>query len=283
MNEDEPDSTKNIVILYHADCPDGFGSAFAFWKKYGDEAEYIPVFHGKPYPNNLDGKEVYIADFSYSRDTILEIKSKVKSLKILDHHATAQDRLCGLDFCHFDMNHSGSVLSWEYCFNEEAPLLLKYIEDRDLWRFLLPHSEEILSVVDSYPYDFKVWDKLAKEIQGKKFKQIIREGKTIIRYKESLINKILQYKYETIIDGHLVPIVNTPVFQSEIGHILDKEAGIASAFFYDGEKYVFSLRSPEDGKDVSVIATNHGGGGHKHSAGFGTKDLEIVHGLKKQN
>ena len=29
---------KNIVVIYHADCRDGFGAAYAAWKKFGDRA-----------------------------------------------------------------------------------------------------------------------------------------------------------------------------------------------------------------------------------------------------
>ena len=35
-------SFKNIVIIYHTDCRDGFGAAWAAWKKFGDSATYIP-------------------------------------------------------------------------------------------------------------------------------------------------------------------------------------------------------------------------------------------------
>src|SRR3989338_9515798 len=44
------------AILYHANCPDGFGGAYAAWKKFGDSAEYIPVKHGKPIPENLTAR-----------------------------------------------------------------------------------------------------------------------------------------------------------------------------------------------------------------------------------
>ena len=51
---------KNNIVLYHAGCPDGFGAAWACWKKFGDNAEYMPVSHGSP-PPNVEGKNVYIA------------------------------------------------------------------------------------------------------------------------------------------------------------------------------------------------------------------------------
>src|SRR3989344_3757446 len=41
---------KKIAVLYHGGCPDGFGGAYAAWKKFGNMAEYIPLKHGKPAP-----------------------------------------------------------------------------------------------------------------------------------------------------------------------------------------------------------------------------------------
>jgi hypothetical protein len=32
----------DTVVIYHADCRDGFGAAYAAWKKFGDNASYIP-------------------------------------------------------------------------------------------------------------------------------------------------------------------------------------------------------------------------------------------------
>lgn len=35
------------LVLYHANCADGFGAAFAAWLKLGDEAEYVACSYGK--------------------------------------------------------------------------------------------------------------------------------------------------------------------------------------------------------------------------------------------
>ena len=56
-----------------------------------------------------------------------------------------------------------------------------------------------------------------------------------------------------------------------MGHLLGKGEPFAATFFYDGEGYVFSLRSDDNGLDVSEIAKQYGGGGHKHAAGFKLK------------
>src|SRR3990167_9491025 len=45
---------KNIVVIYHGKCPDGFSAAWIAWKKFGDDAEYIPGRHGEIPPEDLD-------------------------------------------------------------------------------------------------------------------------------------------------------------------------------------------------------------------------------------
>jgi nanoRNase/pAp phosphatase (c-di-AMP/oligoRNAs hydrolase) len=42
---------------------------------------------------------------------------------------------------------------------------------------------------------------------------------------------------------------------------------------------VFSLRSTPEGMDVSEIAKQYGGGGHKHSAGFRIPLADIYEGV----
>src|SRR3989344_1169898 len=37
---------KKIAVLYHKGCTDGFGAAWAAWKKFGARAEYLGVERG---------------------------------------------------------------------------------------------------------------------------------------------------------------------------------------------------------------------------------------------
>ncbi len=56
-------NVRSIAVLYHADCPDGFGAAWAAWKKFDDRAMYPPVRHNEPPPKEIAGKAVYTVDF----------------------------------------------------------------------------------------------------------------------------------------------------------------------------------------------------------------------------
>ena len=92
---------KNLVI-YHANCADGFGAALAAWLKLGDEAEYLPMQYGDvPEPQDLrdwvDDREVYILDFSLPHAGMEELFRSAKRVVWLDHHASS--RSMAEEFC----------------------------------------------------------------------------------------------------------------------------------------------------------------------------------------
>jgi uncharacterized protein len=71
------------------------------------------------------------------------------------------------------------------------------------------------------------------------------------------------------IGGHNVPVANLPyTLSSDAGHLMGKGEPFAACYMDDPTGRTFSLRSAPDGIDVSEIAKNYGGGGHKHAAGF---------------
>ena len=276
----EKDPT-NITVLYHADCPDGFGSAWSFWNKYGNDAEYIAVKHGQN-PPDISDRDVFIVDFSYKRDVLLSIKESARSLIVLDHHISAKKDLDDLDFCIFDMEHSGAYLSWAYLFGESnVPRLILYIEDRDLWNWNLVDSEKILSALDSYEKDFSVWDNISLILESHQDlddaeNSILTEGGAILRYKNELLSKLIASKHEVSILGRSVPSINSSFFQSELGALLASKSYYSAVYYYNGEGYVFSLRSADGGADVSEIAKAFGGGGHKRAAGFFIESLDLL-------
>ncbi|PKL74249.1 MAG: hypothetical protein CVV27_21475 [Candidatus Melainabacteria bacterium HGW-Melainabacteria-1] len=250
-------------ILYHGGCPDGFGSAYAAWKKFGPEAEYLPVKHGQPLPELLDGSEVWIIDFAYARQILIELSQRV-SLKVLDHHRTAQADLLGLDFAEFDMQRSGAMLAWNHFHPDtDVPELLRYVQDQDLWTWALPEAREICTALAIYPFDFETWDAL-------KIETLRAEGAVVLRYKQQLIDQLLSKVDWVEIRGQRVPAVNTPQFASELGNQLCLKYPDApfSACYSDHEgRRKFSLRSIGD-NDVAAVAAHFGGGGHRNASGF---------------
>lgn len=258
-------------VLYHANCPDGFTSAWVAHKKLGDEAEYIPVSYGNPPPEMESRSEVYILDFSYPRDVLIDLDQAHNLVQVEDHHKTAQADLEGLDFCHFDMDHSGAYLAWQYFDGPPSSLgLVQYIEDRDLWKFELPHSRKISAWIGSWPFTFQDWDRLSFQLDIN-FPDCVNQGTAILRAKEQAVEAMCRHAKIINIFGYKVPAANATVYFSEVGERLCElhpEAPFA-AYWRDrnDNQQQWGLRS-KNGFDVSAVARAFGGGGHAAAAGF---------------
>jgi hypothetical protein len=258
----------HTTVLYHSNCYDGFGAAWAAHKALGDSPKYIPVgYNTEPPVEALTGCEkLYIVDFSYPAETIMKLADGRPTI-VLDHHKTAEAALKDLNHPNleivFDMERSGAGITWDYFHKTVRPQLINHIEDRDLWRFKLDRSKEIHAALVSYPFDFKIWDSFNIE-------QLKTEGVALTRMYASLVEKICKHPWFEKIGEHTVPVVNTTIAWSEVGEFLrDKypEAPFVASFTEFEDCVMWSLRS-KDNFDVSVVAKQFGGGGHKNAAGF---------------
>ncbi len=262
----------DTYVLYHKDCLDGIAAAWAAWKYFGDKAGYIAVQYGEMFPAiepSLE-TEIYIVDFSYPRQTLLDIKPQFKKIQIIDHHKTAKDELQGLDFAIFDMSKSGAVLTWEHFFpNILVPELLLYVQDRDLWAWTLPYSRKISAALQSYPKSIREFN----ELVNTDFSILAAMGTNLLRNTQQIVDSLAQ-KAEINYDyfGTKVPILNSSTLQSELGEKLlqlHPTCPFAAVYFYtDLKTRVWSLRSRQDDFDVSALAKSKGGGGHPGAAGF---------------
>src|SRR5947199_8253136 len=98
------------LVLYHAECTDGFGAAWAIWKRY-PSAEFIPSDHGFPPPVSCAGRRVVLVDFSYSRPILQEMAKEATAFQVLDDDITAQEALRGLPYVHCDLHKSRAGLA----------------------------------------------------------------------------------------------------------------------------------------------------------------------------
>jgi len=264
----------SYLCLYHKNCTDGTGAAHAVKSWLGergelDNAEFKTIQHGEAAPD-VTGLDVFIVDFSFSRETLLEMHEQAKSLVVIDHHVTAQAQLADLTFCIFDLSKAGCILTWEYLFPKTPPPeLFYYLQDRDLWQWKLPQSKEVSAALRSYKPFLNVWDEFMTIAGLEKLKS---EGTAILRYQEQQIGAALSQKMEYVsIGGYVVPCANCTHLISEIGNEMAKGQPFAALYFDTADKRVFSLRSTDEGIDVAEIAKTYGGGGHRNAAGFTVK------------
>jgi oligoribonuclease NrnB/cAMP/cGMP phosphodiesterase (DHH superfamily) len=264
-------SMNKPLVIYHGNCADGFGSAWCFHFKDALGYDFHPGVYQQTPPDVAD-RDVFLVDFSYKRPVVEQMLTQARSITLIDHHKTAIDDLkplldTGSVKGITDVTHSGAMLTWQYLFGSEpAPQLLRHIEDRDLWRFALPHTREIQANLFSYEYDFAVWDSLMSESAL----DLVAGGTAITRKLTKDIHELLPLSTRKMrIGGHEVYVANMPyTMSSEAAMILAKDQPFA-ACYYDGPEYrMFSLRSHEGGLDVGEIAAQYGGGGHRNASGF---------------
>ncbi len=265
------------LIVYHANCLDGYGSAFSAQHHFGElGCEIQAASHGDK-PPECDGRDLFLVDYSFSRDILKQLCGQAERVTIIDHHVSAAKELEGLDQEHdnlrlvFDMDHSGAVLSWQYFFPQTpVPELLLDVEDRDLWNWQRDGSEGRTAAMMSYPYSYQQWESWVTAADA--VEELQREGAAINRFRGQMIER---YKKRAVIGdvaGYQVPIVNCPAeIASELVGQLSEGYPFAAGYTDRGSKRGWSLRSHgKDGADVSLIAARFGGGGHRNAAGFAT-------------
>lgn len=271
---DKPD----VVIWHGPTCFDGHGAAWAIWQQWPD-VEFIPAQYGDELPlERCAGKGVLIVDFSYPEGEMRRLAAEARWVVVLDHHKTAEADLRpllaeGVVKGEFDMNRSGARMAWAYAWGVgNPPKLIQHIEDRDLWRFQLDGTREISAALGSIEMDFRSWTEFARRLEeygGRE--KVLAEGAAILRTRDKEIRQILDSSARLQeVAGVKVFVANVPYhLASEAGHLLGKARPFAAVYFdrADGMRQ-WSLRSSEEGADVSEIAKSFGGGGHQHAAGF---------------
>lgn len=263
---------KPIVILYHANCSDGFGGAWAAWKKFGNKAEYIPVHHQVPPPEGLRGKELYFIDFTYPSEITKKLIAANKRVTGIDHHITRAKEVKLTQNYSYAVKNSGSVLAWQYFHHEKSvPTLLKYVEDMDLWRFKLPYTKEIFAYLNLFEFNFKIWDKLAVELEKPKSrKEAIAKGKIVLRYEDLLVDKLIKNNADLVeFEGYKTYAVNAAFLDSQIGNRISETILPPIGIIWKKIQGQISVSLRSDGTvNVAKLAEKYGGGGHKAAAGF---------------
>jgi oligoribonuclease NrnB/cAMP/cGMP phosphodiesterase (DHH superfamily) len=265
---------KSVVVLYHMNCLDGFGSAWVAWKKFGSQAQYYAVApHQLPSDaEKIINADVYVIDSSLSLENINKLHKQKCTVTVLDHHISSEADVKQADDYVFDIKHSGAMLAWNYFFPKtKTPHLITYVEDGDLWNFAYPETDLIRNMLVLQGFDLKKWNTFARNLENsQKRKKILTEGKVVEQYRNELIKQSVEHAYLVHFEGYLVYAINetTEAIRSEVAHKLyEKHPPFAIVWALEKDAFHVSLRS-NGSVDVSVLAKKYGGGGHKAASGF---------------
>ena len=280
------------IICYHKNCPDGIGGLWAA-NYYKEIPKHYPLPAGEnPYLEEIENKKIIFVDVCPKPDFIIETIEKCSKMVILDHHKTSKEMLesiiernyPNLEIV-FDMGRSGAKIAWEYFFpNRPCPFFISYIEDKDLWRWILPHSQEINFALQSY---LKLED-LSSLLEDEEisFQNLLKEGiilkkendEKIRDISETAVERYFFYRENEVHKVMEVNLLGERGLTSDIGNYLcEKFPDIDFAIIkFRGQDYwSISLRGIK-GKcpDLSEIAKKYGGGGHPSASGIRFPDVK---------
>ena len=297
----------NPLVIYHANCADGFTAAWAVHKAM--PADFYSAFYQAP-PPDVAGRDVIMVDFCYNADVMQLLRRTARSLLVLDHHKTAHEILPhntsgALDaLTCFRMDHISwtAPKTWPYvqgCAEldrcEGAPFAVIYAlidQQRSgagiAWDFFhpgVPRPALVNHVEDRDLWRFALPG--TREIQAAIFSrpytfeawdamaamdpaELQREGVVLERkHHKDVAELVATCQRRIVISGHDVPAASIPhTMTSDAGALMARGEHFAACYWDTAHAREFSLRSTADGLDVSLVASLYGGGGHARAAGF---------------
>ncbi len=264
---------SNKAVLYHENCFDGFTAAWilsnsANWW----DANFIAVSHGDEPPPGLLGKHVLIVDFSYKRSVLEKLLTKVASLQVWDHHASAALDLRDFPGATFDMDRSGAGLAWDLAIRTARTWLVNVVEDRDLWRFKFETTKACNAYMATQDFTFENWTRMMNLGED----ECARRGGAVMEYiaqygRNALSNSRQEFVRVNGGAGYRVPTVNIQYMNASehLHELLEQNPGcwFVVSYFRQGDgRWRLSFRC-RDNYDVAKVAEYYGGGGHQKAAG----------------
>lgn len=279
---------KKAIIVYHANCLDGFG-AYVVTRKALEAQDFevltIPMSYTDDWKDigiiarSLRNCQIYCVDICPPFEDIHDMFKSAERLVILDHHKSAKETMLHNwpDSVHtvYDEQRSGVGITHDFFFTGQAmPEWIKYVQDRDLWQFKHDRSEAFCTGLFRVKQEYKEWLKLYNvEITL----DVYREGLVLLDKLDKDCEDLMSIKHVITVGDRFILAVNAHwVYASKLGHMLANKSfaenccvdGIACVYYSDGKGYKLSFRSVEGcAVNARSIAEQLGGGGHDHAAG----------------
>lgn len=271
------------IIIYHGGCWDGYASYMIARTAInnaglGQNVEPVGIasYHGMEIPENIEGKHVLIADFSFNPQQMLQIAEKAESTIWCDHHKTAVEAM-EPHMAQFeqhggtailDMERSGAGITWDF-FHPEAERipLVNYIEDGDLWRKSLPNFDAVNMWIRSHEQTVEDWYQMCNT----EVDEALASGLAMHQYHETLTSNAASQGFWAKIGEVEMPITTCSydIGSSTAGTLIEMTGSPVAGYVLLNAhgKYQYGLRSVGD-YDCSAIAVVFGGGGHLNASGF---------------
>lgn len=270
------------VVAYHDHCTDGIAAAavvsLAVESAGGTQPEFVPVQYGQPLPQRIlaGGKRLLFVDFCPEREQIPTIQAAWEDWLAIDHHKHREWLPAEYpDNAYFDLERSGAVLAHDWFFGRHdanLPLVLRYVQDRDLWRWGMPGSREVSAAFGEEPRTLERWREM---VYSDNVDAWLRDGTCLLKSRTRSAQERAKKAFATqTLAGISFRAVNATENLSEVGEEILRafpDVEVACGFFQIGDDTMqlsFRSRAHQPGRNNALAAARElGGGGHEHAAG----------------
>jgi hypothetical protein len=304
-----PQTLRNQnVAVYHNPCADGTAAAWVaqrFFNHKGMTVHLYPTDYDAA-PIDAENCTIYLLDFSYKPEVMDALAAKENRVIVIDHHHDAIQALRdhGInwskgathpydsnslltqqpDISLLDESRSGAVLAWDYFFPDKSmPLILEYVQDRDLFTNGLEFTSEISWAIKACGGDPALFDQLV----GLTSYELLARGRGVYETMMFLADQCvetahilrLQIGRELI---NFVAVSAPGILSTDVCRKAMEKHGTPNALSYfvlpSGDIKV-SIRSND--KSAVNIAKALDGNGHPNAAGFYISPAELAVALTR--
>ncbi len=269
-----------MLCIYHIADHDGKGSAAIVKRKFGD-IEFFGLNHDMDVPweaiNNHE--QIVICDIALPLDVMFEINEN-KDLTWIDHHisvieeynkaiAQGKKEIKGIR----ENGSAAIMLTWQYFFpDEKVPEGVKLLALNDLYdlrdKRVRPFEYAFQSMGVNKPQDSSWVDLFNGKID---IDEMVLKGNAILSWVRNRNHRLCKaMSFESNYKGQKCICANMPQGYSEFYDSIKniRNYTFMCNFFMSGKNtWNLSFYTARDDVDVSKIAKEFGGGGHRKAAG----------------
>lgn len=276
-----------MLCIYHIADHDGKGSAAIVGRKFGD-VEYLGFNHDMDVPWEAINRhnEIVVCDIALPLDIMFEL-SQSKDFTWIDHHLSVIEEYEAAiksgkpEIKGLRENGTAAIeLTWRYFFPDEViPEGVKLLALNDLYdlrdKRVRPFEYAFQSLGVNKPQDTNWLDLFDGRID---IDEMVLKGNAILSWVHNRNHRLCKaMAFESKYKGKKCICANMPQGYSEFydGVRNIKNFAFMCNFFMSGKNtWNLSFYTVRDDIDVSKIAAEFGGGGHKRAAGAsGLKEL----------
>lgn len=275
-----------MKCFYHSADLDGHCSG-AIVKMAFPKCELIGINYGDKFPwEDIRIEEtVFMVDFSLQPFGDMLRLAQQCELIWIDHHKSAIEEAHKVGFLArqqiLEDGIGACALVWDHCFpGQDRPKFVKLLAEYDVWNhtntWTLPFQWGMRLKVTLPDKSPGLWDSLQR-IEN--VVRIVDEGNIVLQYVAQDNRKYLDAcGFDTELDGLRCIAINRMLTNSQMFDSAwdPKKYDAMLTFGFRKGQWTVSLYSTKDDVDVSVIAKNRGGGGHKGAAGFQCDQLPFM-------